>query len=137
MKAGQEHRVPPSPRALQILADMGEVRQNDYIFPGCRRPTLTGHVLLETLRRLGQEKATVHGMRSAFRVWCSEQTNFPREICEAALAHSNGNKVEAAYNRTDVFEKRRKLMNAWATFCARPPQQESAPIIPINKAGAA
>jgi hypothetical protein len=83
---------------------------------------------------MGYPEITVHGFRSSFRVWCSERTNFPREICEAALAHSNGNAVEAAYNRTDLFQKRAKLMEAWSTFCSRPPQQQTGKVVAINKA---
>jgi integrase len=62
---------------------------------------------------------TVHGFRSTFRDWAAEQTNFPREICEAALAHSNGDKVEAAYRRSDLFDKRRELMTAWADYATK------------------
>ena len=69
------------------------------------------------LRRLKVENATVHGFRSSFRDWCGDETNFPREIAEAALAHKTGNAVERAYRRRDAFEKRRQLMDAWAAYC--------------------
>ena len=70
------------------------------------------------LRRLKVENATVHGFRSSFRDWCGDETSFPREIAEAALAHKTGNAVERAYRRRDAFEKRRQLMDAWAAYCA-------------------
>ena len=69
------------------------------------------------LKRIGETEITVHGFRSTFRDWASEQTSFPHEVCEMALAHTIGNKAEAAYRRGDLFEKRRKLMDAWAVFC--------------------
>ncbi len=88
----------------------------DYLFPGRGgdRP-MSGMVFLMALRRMGEE-FTAHGFRSAFRDWAAEQTNFPTEVCEMALAHTVRNKVEAAYRRGDLFEKRRALMAAWAKF---------------------
>jgi integrase len=77
----------------------------------------------------------VHGFRSSFRDWAGEATNFPREICEAALAHATGDKVEAAYRRGDALEKRRKLMEAWAGFCAKP-APTGATVTPLRKIGA-
>jgi integrase len=116
MKAGREHRVPLSGPALDILRELP--REGEYVFPGMRhgRP-LSQMALLMLLRRMGVEGATVHGFRSAFRDWAAEQTGFLREVIEAALAHANGDKVEAAYLRTDHFEKRRLLMAAWGDFC--------------------
>jgi integrase len=76
--------------------------------------------LPSVLRRIGHGDVTVHGFRSAFRDWCAEQTNFPREVAEMALAHAIPNAVEAAYRRGDLLEKRRKLMEAWSKFCATP-----------------
>ncbi|MBX9766481.1 MAG: hypothetical protein K2X47_04340 [Bdellovibrionales bacterium] len=81
------------------------------------------------IRRLGHE-VTTHGFRSTFRDWCSEHTNFSSEVVEMALAHAIKNKVEAAYRRGDLFEKRRKLMNAWANYCARIPG--SGVLVEIN-----
>jgi integrase len=137
MKSGREHRIPLCARALEILAQMSDLRQNDHVFPGVRCETIHYKALVKTLRRMGHAKITVHGMRSAFRDWCAERTNFPREIAESALAHANGDKVESAYKRTDFFEKRRKLAEAWSTFCCRPPAQEAGKVVAINKAGAA
>jgi integrase len=121
MKAGREHRVPLSPRALQILTDLEYCRTSDFVFPGEKvgRP-LSGMSLEMVLRRMKIEDATVHGFRSSFRDWAAECTNFPNEVCEAALAHVIENKAEAAYRRGDLFEKRRKLMDAWAAYCGTP-----------------
>jgi integrase len=119
MKAGREHRVPLSSRARQILKDLFETRDREFVFPG-RNPNkpLSITALHKIVRRMNVGEATVHGFRSAFRDWAAECTNFPNEVCEAALAHVIENKAEAAYRRGDLFEKRRKLMEAWAEYCA-------------------
>ena len=119
MKAGREHRVPLSKRALKILQAIDRVDANDFVFTGQKpgRP-FSVMALHMVLRRMNVEAATVHGFRSAFRDWAAECTNFPNEVCEAALAHVIENKAEAAYRRGDLFEKRRKLMEAWAVYCA-------------------
>jgi integrase len=121
MKAGREHRVPLSPRALKIVKAMQDTRNGDFVFPGHRpgRP-LSVMALEMVLRRMKIKDATVHGFRSAFRDWAAECTNFPNEVCEAALAHVIENKAEAAYRRGDLFDKRRKLMEAWAAYCVHP-----------------
>ena len=121
MKAGREHRVPLSRRALKIVKAMHEARGGDFVFPG-QKPDkpLSVTALLMLLRRLKIEDATVHGFRSTFRDWAAECTHFPNEVCEAALAHMIENKAEAAYRRGDLFDKRRKLMDAWALYCATP-----------------
>jgi integrase len=122
MKAGREHRVPLSQRALTILKVMHEHRDRDFVFPSARHPgkSLAVRTLWRVVRGMEISDATVHGFRSAFRDWAAECTNFPSEVCEAALAHSVANKVEAAYRRGDLFEKRRTLMDAWATYCVTP-----------------
>ena len=121
MKAGREHRVPLSRRALMIVTALHESRDCDFVFPGQKfgKP-LSGMALEMVLRRMKVRGATVHGFRSTFRDWAAECTNFTNEVCEAALAHVIGNKAEAAYRRGDLFEKRRKLMDAWAAYCATP-----------------
>jgi integrase len=121
MKGAREHRVPLSPRALRIVTELEDSRTNDFVFPGEKagRP-LSGMSLEMVLRRMKVEGATVHGFRSSFRDWAAECTNFPNEVCEAALAHVIENKAEAAYRRGDLFEKRRKLMDAWAAYCGTP-----------------
>jgi integrase len=121
MKAGREHRVPLSGRALKIANAMHEVRNGDFIFPGQKGDTPLSATALEmVIRRMKVEGPTVHGFRSAFRDWAAECTNFTNEVCEAALAHVIKNKAEAAYRRGDLFDKRRKLMEAWAVYCAAP-----------------
>ena len=113
MKAGREHRVPLCKEALFILSYMPRVMANGRVFP------ISNMAMPMLLRRQGLD-ATVHGFRSSFRDWCAESTNFPRELAERALSHTLSDKVEAAYQRGDLFEKRRRLMDAWASFCARP-----------------
>jgi integrase len=121
MKGGREHRVPLSRRALKIIKMMHETRDREFVFPGQKsdRP-LSAMALNTVLHRMKVENATVHGFRSTFRDWAAECTHFPNEVCEAALAHVIENKAEAAYRRGDLFDKRRKLMEAWAAYCAMP-----------------
>jgi integrase len=117
MKAGREHRVPLTPRCIEILQRAKELSAgSEYVFPGrSGKKPLSNTVFLKALQRMGLD-ITAHGFRSAFRDWAAEQTNFPREVCEMALAHSIKDKVEAAYRRGDLFEKRRELMAKWAQF---------------------
>jgi integrase len=137
MKAGREHRVPLSPEALAMLVKLQATGANesDYVFPGrdARRP-LSNMAMLVLLRRMKRPDLTVHGFRSTFRDWAAEHTNFPREVCEQALAHSLPDKVEAAYLRSDLFEKRRRLMDAWARYCATSPAQSAGTIISLQTA---
>jgi integrase len=118
MKAKKEHRVPLSKPALAILKRLHKHRAGEFVFMGAKpeRP-LSNMALLMLLERLGRSDLTVHGFRSTFRDWAAERTNFPREVAEHALAHSLPDKVEAAYRRGDLFEKRRHLMEAWARYC--------------------
>ena len=131
MKSGREHRVPLSARAIAILKEMADVRHNEYVFPGVKqgRP-LTRNVFDALFPRL-ELTVTPHGFRSSFRDWAAETTNFPREAAELALAHAVGDSVERAYQRGDLLEKRRKLMEAWAAFCAQGPR--SAKVVSINR----
>lgn len=117
MKAGREHRVPLSPRALEILEAARHLSGAPYVFPGPggMRP-LSQMAFLALLRRMGIPGVTPHGFRSSFRDWCGESTPFPREVAEAALAHTTRDRVEAAYRRGDALQKRRELMEAWAHF---------------------
>jgi integrase len=120
MKAHREHRVPLSGRAVEILEEMLRIRRDaqSYVFHGARHgQPLSGAAMLAVLqRRLKRDDLTVHGFRSTFRTWAAERTSFPRELAEAALAHVLSDKTEAAYQRGDLFEKRRKMMQAWAAF---------------------
>jgi integrase len=134
MKAKREHRVALCDRAVQILK--GIDRRGDMVFGSAvtGRP-LSNMALLELLRGMRPGAGlTVHGFRSSFRDWASERTNFAREVVEMALAHAVGDKVEAAYRRGDLFEKRRKLMEAWAGFLARPVAAEADNVLSIKRA---
>jgi len=126
MKAGREHRVPLSARALAILQEMQAHRHGDdgFIFAGSKpgKP-LSNTAFHKLLRRMGRSDLTTHGFRATFKTWASERTASQNETVEAALAHVVGNKVEAAYQRGDLFEKRRRLMQQWATFCITAPAQ--------------
>jgi len=122
MKAKRSHRVPLATRPLAILRELSTFRdalpKSPYVFRGNKPATpLSNMALLMLLRRLGVEDTTVHGFRSSFRDWCGNETHFPREIAEAALAHAVGDKTEQAYRRSDALAKRRELMDAWAAFC--------------------
>src|SRR5690606_33592430 len=123
MKGRRAHRVPLTPEAIDILRFMSEVRRDDFVFPGTRsgRPQ-SQMALLMLLRRMGYANVTVHGFRSSFRNWAAECTSHPREVAEMALAHVFANQVEAAYFRSDLYDKRRQLMMEWAAFC-RPRQK--------------
>jgi integrase len=121
MKSGREHRVPLSADALAIL-DRMKTADGEFIFCGSEPGRGLGKMsLLGLLRRMGRSDITAHGFRSTFRDWAAERTSFPREVAEAALAHAIDNKVEAAYRRSDLFDKRRRLMEAWAEFLAKAP----------------
>jgi integrase len=119
MKGALAHRVPLSNAAIAIIESMTPLANGRFVFPGTRAgKPLANSALLDALRRLGRDDVTVHGFRSSFRDWAAEMTNYPREVCEMALAHTVGNKVESAYRRGDLLEKRRLLMDAWATHCS-------------------
>jgi integrase len=137
MKAGREHRVPLSDAALALLREVAPLRdaaREDWVFPGARAGRLLSHtIFLRMLRRVDRGDLTVHGFRSTFRDWAAE-TGQPTDVAEAALAHTLGNKVQAAYQRGDLLERRRKLMDAWAAYCERP--QTDAEIVPLRRAAA-
>lgn len=125
MKAGKEHRVPLSCRAVQIIealkADQEKLFESpsQFVFAGGRdgKP-LSSMAMMMLLRRMQSGKPyTVHGFRSSFRDWAAEVSQFPHEVCEMALAHTIGNKAEAAYRRGDLLDKRQQLMQAWADYC--------------------
>jgi integrase len=119
MKAARPHRVPLSAPAVEIIKAMAALRRADadLVFPGGRGALLSDVAVNKTLHAIAPD-VTVHGFRSAFRTWAEEQTSYPRSVTEAALAHVNADKVEAAYQRSDLFERRRELMQAWADYCA-------------------
>jgi integrase len=121
MKAGEEHRIPLPARALEILA--GLPREGERLFP------LTHTAMLELLRRMGHDSVTVHGFRSSFRDWAAERTNYQNHVVEMALAHAIPDAVEAAYRRGDLFEKRRRSMDAWAAYLSRPEAHSSENVV--------
>jgi integrase len=118
MKAGREHRVPLSSRAAAILRQFEKLKVGDFVFTGqARNKPLSNMAMEMVLRRMKVEDATVHGFRSSFRDWAGNVSSFAREVVETALAHVIGEKAEQAYRRGDALEKRRKLMDAWASYC--------------------
>ncbi|MBR8214703.1 tyrosine-type recombinase/integrase [Burkholderia vietnamiensis] len=131
MKAKKEHRVPLSPAAVELLTAIQRTEDQDLVFPSPRSGgVLSDMSLLELMRRQHLE-ATPHGFRSTFRDWAGEYTNYPRELAEVALAHIKADATEAAYWRSDVLEKRRRMMVDWAEFISKPHDRGDA--IPINK----
>jgi integrase len=129
MKSGREHRVPLSKRAIEILAAVRAGDPNGLVFPASRNQPLRT-VELDRVRNGIRGSLTTHGFRSTFKDWASERTSFPNEVSEAALAHVVGDQVEAAYRRGDLFEKRRRLMDAWAEFCGKP--SEAGKVVSIG-----
>lgn len=137
MKNKRMHRVPLSDAAMAILRDLAELTADQpFVFPG-ERPgkPLSNMAFLMLLRRMGRADLTAHGFRTTFRTWAAECTSAPREVAEMALSHTVGSAVERAYSRTDLFEKRRKLMNSWADFCDKPPQGNVIPIGTLSAHG--
>jgi len=133
MKAGREHRVPLSPRALDILRAMEELKQGDFIFPGRSfGKSLSNMACLMTLRRMKRTDLTAHGFRSTFRDWTAEVTSCPSEVAEMALAHTVSDKVEAAYRRGDLFKKREKLMKDWTAYCQLPAAKGET-VVPMRR----
>jgi integrase len=117
MKEGKDHRIPLASEALIILKTVRGL-DRDLVFPGRKRGRpLSGATLAAVLERTGYGEFTIHGFRSSFRDWSAERTNIPREIAEMCLAHEVGNAVERAYRRSDLFAKRRDLLERWAQFC--------------------
>lgn len=131
MKAGREHRIPLSPRAIEILESVKPMG-TAFLFAGERGGKLSNMAMAMLLKRMGTE-VTAHGFRSAFRDWAAECTAYANEVCEAALAHTIGNRVEAAYRRGDLFEKRARLMGDWADYCSKG-TSTGATVTPIRQA---
>jgi integrase len=123
MKAGREHRVPLSAAVVALLESAKQLRTDSapaaYVFPGRAEKPMSNMAMSMLLRRMERPDLTTHGFRSTFRDWAAEATDVAREVAEAALAHSLESRVEAAYRRSDLFDKRRQLMNNWAAFCCR------------------
>lgn len=132
MKAGKEHRVPLSVRAVEILKSTQALRK-EWLFPAAKGGKMSGMAMTMLLRRMKVD-VTVHGFRSGFRDWSAECTGYAHEVAEMALAHTIENKVERAYRRGDLFDKRRRLMDDWATYCGTIPAA-GANVTPIRKVG--
>jgi integrase len=121
MKANRAHVVPLSPPAVALLRKAGELRgTGDFVFQGIKpdKP-LSDMSLLAVLKRIGRADITTHGFRACFKTWASDKTDHPREVIEAALAHTVGDKAEQAYQRGSWLERRRKLMDEWRGYCER------------------
>ncbi|MEQ1768501.1 MAG: integrase arm-type DNA-binding domain-containing protein [Devosia sp.] len=126
MKAGEEHLVPLTARVVVILRKLAETAVGPHVFPSpaAKHKPLSNMAMMMLMRRMKHGDLTVHGFRSTFRDWCGDQTTFPREVAEAALAHKVGNAVEQAYRRSSALEKRRKLMDAWSRYCSATGQKK-------------
>lgn len=135
MKAGREHRVPLCARVIEIIKTVPRLKGNPYLFAGAKTGRgLSNMAMLELLKGMdGHASLTVHGFRSTFRDWAGDVSTFPREVIEQALAHGLKDKVEAAYYRSDALEKRRKLMDAWAGYCSRPPVVKGDNVTPLRQ----
>ena len=132
MKSAKPHRVPLSAQALSVIETM-KGRHVRFVFPGRKEPQpLSNMAMLMLLERMGREDLTVHGFRSTFRDWAAERTSYPNHVVEMALAHTIGDKVEAAYRRGDLFEKRRRLMEEWGRYCGT--TKASGAVVPMTGA---
>lgn len=131
IKGGKEHRVPLTDRVIEILRALPREAANDHVFFGTRAAHRSQRTMLALVQEM-RAGLTVHGFRSTFRDWAAETTNYPNHVVEMALAHQILNKVEAAYRRGDLFDKRRRLMNEWARFCDKP-ARAPASVTPIRK----
>jgi integrase len=133
MKARKEHKVPLSDRAVKILQSLPREDGNPYLFIGGKKGApLSNMAMLELMK--GMRPGYVpHGFRSTFRDWAAERTNYPNHVIEMALAHKIGDKVEAAYRRGDLFDKRRKLMDAWSQYCTAKPVEAGAKVVALSR----
>ena len=148
MKAKREHRVPLSDAAVKLLTALPRMAGTQFVYPAPRGGALSDMTLTAVIRRMNESEGNIwidpgtgrevvpHGFRSTFKDWASERTAYPGEMSEMALAHAIGDKVEAAYRRGDMLERRRKMMDDWATFCTTV-AQPSAEVIPIGTKRAA
>jgi integrase len=132
MKASKEHRVPLSARSVELLESLYREANNSFVFIGPRRAGLSRSALAEMLKRAGRSGVTVHGFRSSFRDWAAERTAYPNHVVEMALAHAIPAAVEAAYRRGDLLDKRRRLMDDWAKYCASPPGRQTDNVVTMG-----
>jgi integrase len=137
-KARQEHRVPLQPQAINLLRSMPIMAGSNIIFPSPKGKALSDMALSQLMRGMRDRgeltvEAVPHGFRSSFRDWAAEQTNYPDEIRKAASGHTVGDAVKEAYQRTDLLEKRRNLMNAWAKFLSLPNVQGMSKVTKLRR----
>jgi integrase len=133
MKAEKAHRIPLASQVQKILESLPRKNGSNFVFIGKAGEPLSNNAMLKLLKRMGRGDITVHGFRSSFTDWCSERTNFSEQTREHALAHGINDKTMAAYKRGTEFEKRRRLMQAWADYCSTP--RSTAEVTPIRAAG--
>ena len=132
MKARKPHRVPLAPQAVELLRGLYTEAGSDFVFIGTQAGKPLAHTSLALVLKRMERPVTVHGFRSTFRDWAGEQTSFPHDICEAALAHVRGDQTVRAYARGDLFDRRRRLMRDWALFLASPPAKKKAGVVPMR-----
>jgi integrase len=131
MKNGKEHRVPLSPRVMELLSGLNEEVGNPYVFIGARAGTHISSDAMYALTKAINPAVTTHGFRSSFMDWCHERTSYTKVVIDMALAHAIGDKVEAAYRRGDLFDKRRQLMELWAQYCSAAPTLGA--VVPLRR----
>ena len=131
MKARREHRVPLAPAAVALLATLP--REAEHVFIGMKAGCGLSHMAMRRVMERLQRLEAILGFRASFRSWSAAETNFPREVCEHALAHVVGSQTERAYERGDSFAKRRALMAAWARYCTAPPVAQTGAVVPIRR----
>src|SRR5262249_36888514 len=132
MKAGKPHKVPLSDRAIAVLRALPRETGTPYLFLGAKKGRPLSNMSMLELLRGARPGLTVHGFRSTFMDWAHERTAFAKAVIDMALAHKVGDKVEEAYRRGDLFEKRRQLMQTWAAYCEQPPAAESANVVSLG-----
>jgi len=138
-KAKQEHRVPLTPQAIKLLKSLPKLVGSNFVFPSPTGKALSDMALSQLMRRMQKSgelavEAVPHGFRSTFRDWAAEQTAYPDEIRKAASGHTVGDAVKEAYQRTDLLEKRRRLMNEWAAFLDKPTTNQDATVATLRRA---
>jgi integrase len=134
MKAHKEHRIPLAPQAIELLHNLPREDGNPHVFIGARSGAgLSGMALFRVLKRMKHDGITAHGFRSAFSDWAHEQTSHANHTIEISLAHSVGNEVEKSYRRSDLLNKRVKLLEAWALYCSSPPAKQNASVVPMRR----
>jgi integrase len=134
MKTRKLHRVPLTGSMIKLLKSLQHGAGDDLVFIGNKKNMPLGKMILPNLVKAMGHNVTIHGFRSSFRTWAADSTAYPREVIEAALAHVTGTAVELSYQRSDVLEKRRQLMEAWSLFVATPVRKGDN-VTPIRKGG--